>query len=106
MVPSYPPTERAGKEIERTRRWELAALHYVPDFLIRLRTEAPCHLILETKGCDELAEVKRAAALRWVAAVNADGAHGHWQFEMVRRVPDVNAALTAALERARAATNS
>jgi hypothetical protein len=31
------------------------------------------HVILETKGFDPLEEVKRAAAERWVAAVNADG---------------------------------
>ena len=35
---------------------------YVPDFIIRLRTDPPVHLILETKGFDPLEEVKRAAA--------------------------------------------
>ena len=46
---------------------------YVPDFIVRLKTDPPRHLILETKGYDPLEEVKRAAAERWVAAVNADG---------------------------------
>ena len=46
---------------------------YVPDFIVRLKTTPPIHLILETKGFDPLEEVKRAAAERWVAAVNADG---------------------------------
>lgn len=44
------------------------------------------HLILETKGFDELAEVKAAAAERWVAAVNADGQHGVWRYAMARKV--------------------
>jgi hypothetical protein len=33
------------------------------------------YLVLETKGFDDLADVKAAAAERWVAAVNADGQH-------------------------------
>jgi len=37
-------------------------------------------LILETKGWDPLEEVKREAAERWVAAVNADGTYGHWHY--------------------------
>jgi type III restriction enzyme len=44
-------------------------------------------LIVETKGCDELAEVKAAAAARWVAAVNADGRFGTWRYAMVRHGP-------------------
>ena len=44
------------------------------------------YLVLETKGFDELAEVKAAAAQRWVAAVNADGHHGTWHFAMARSV--------------------
>ena len=49
---------------------------YVPDFIVRLKIEPVEHLILETKGYDPLEDVKRAAAERWVAAVNADGAYG------------------------------
>lgn len=49
---------------------------YVPDFLVRLKSDPPQHLILETKGYDPLEEVKRAAAERWVTAVNADGTFG------------------------------
>jgi hypothetical protein len=52
---------------------------YVPDFIVRLKTEPMTHLILETKGFDELAEVKAAAAERWVAAVNADARYGTWR---------------------------
>jgi type III restriction enzyme len=45
----------------------------VPDFIIRLKTDPVVHPILETKGFDDLADVKAGAAQRWVAAVNADG---------------------------------
>ncbi len=62
---------------------------YMPDFLIRLNTEPPRHLILETKGFDPLEEVKRAAAERWVAAVNADGTYGHWQYAIAKKVADI-----------------
>jgi type III restriction enzyme len=59
---------------------------YVPDFVIRLNVPAgaePRHVILETKGYDPLRDVKKAAADRWVAAVNADGRHGHWFYRLV-----------------------
>ena len=53
-------------------------------------------LILETKGYDKLAEVKEQAAKRWIAAVNAEGRHGHWQYAMVRRPGDVRASIDTA----------
>ena len=34
--------------------------------------------------------VKKAAAVRWCAAVNAEGSFGHWQFKMARSVGEVN----------------
>jgi type III restriction enzyme len=66
---------------------------YVPDFIVRLSTTSPLNLIIETKGYDDLAEVKSAAAQRWVAAVNADGRFGRWQFTMVRKVHEVRRVL-------------
>lgn len=63
---------------------------FVPDFVIRLTGNGADHLILETKGYDELAEVKEAAAKRWVAAVNTDGRWGTWRFRMARSVGDVS----------------
>ena len=51
--------------------------------------------MLETKGFDELAEVKAAAAQRWVAAVNADGQHGTWHFAMARSVGAVKEIIDA-----------
>ncbi|MEI8190184.1 MAG: type III restriction endonuclease subunit R, partial [candidate division NC10 bacterium] len=63
---------------------------YLPDFLIRLNGEPARHLILETKGFDPLEEVKRAAAERWVAAVNADGSYGRWQYAVAKKVPEID----------------
>jgi hypothetical protein len=53
---------------------------YVPDFIIRLKTDPVVHLILETKGYDERAEIKAQAAERWVKAVSADSRHGVWKY--------------------------
>jgi type III restriction enzyme len=66
---------------------------YLPDFIVRLRAEPSLQLVLETKGFDPTAEVKAAAAGRWVAAVNADGRHGRWAYAMVRQVGDVRGVL-------------
>jgi type III restriction enzyme len=69
---------------------------YVPDFIVRLGTDPPRHLVLETKGYDPLEEVKVAAARRWVAAVNADGSYGPWAYAIAKRIADVEPALTQA----------
>lgn len=34
-------------------------------------------------------EVKRAAAERWVTAVNADGTYGKWRYAVAKKVSDV-----------------
>ena len=60
---------------------------YVPDFIIQLKSGG--HLILETKGYDPLANVKQAAAERWVKAVSTEGSYGCWRYRVVRRVSDV-----------------
>lgn len=65
--------------------------NYIPDFVVRLTSGS--HLILETKGFDDLAEVKAAAAERWVSAVNADGQYGRWSYAMARSVPAVREVL-------------
>jgi type III restriction enzyme len=70
---------------------------YVPDFLVRLKTDPRCHLILETKGYDPLEEVKRAAAERWVAAVNADGTYGAWQYAVAKKISDISLILEKAI---------
>jgi type III restriction enzyme len=72
---------------------------YQPDFIVRLRTDPPSHLIVETKGFDPLEDVKTAAAQRWVAAVTADGRYGRWAYVVARRVTDVAALVTGAATR-------
>jgi type III restriction enzyme len=67
---------------------------YVPDFLIRLKTDGNWTLILETKGYDERKEIKKAAAERWVSAVNADGTFGQWSYRMVGNPSEVRDAVT------------
>lgn len=68
---------------------------YVPDFLVRLHDVPEATIILETKGFDLLAEVKASAAARWVNAVNADGSHGQWRYELARSVSSVGEKLNA-----------
>jgi len=62
---------------------------YMPDFIIRLKCEPPIQLILETKGFDELAEIKSQAAKRWVDAVNAEGSYGLWKYAVARKPEEV-----------------
>jgi type III restriction enzyme len=69
---------------------------YVPDFLINLKVDGGCTLILETKGYDTLKDIKKAAAERWVSAVNADGSFGLWLYRMVSTPEQVRDCITAA----------
>jgi hypothetical protein len=55
----------------------------------RLKTNLPVYVIVETKGYDPLAEVRGAAADRWVKAVNAEGSYGRWAYAMARKTPEV-----------------
>jgi type III restriction enzyme len=56
---------------------------YTPDFLAVL--EVGLNLIVEVKGLSgDDAEIKQAAAKRWVDAVNLDGRFGLWTYEIVR----------------------
>lgn len=66
--------------------------NYMPDFLVRLDDEKDKnrYLILETKGYDELKDVKQQAAKRWVEAVNADGKYGQWSYAMVSKAEEIN----------------
>ncbi len=73
---------------------------YVPDFIVRLKTEPPLHLILETKGYDPLKEVKTAAAHRWAAAVNADGRYGRWAYAVAGEVGAVDGLIQATVAEA------
>lgn len=71
---------------------------YVPDFIVRLKTDPIVHVVLETKGYDPLEEVKRAAAERWVAAVNADGTYGEWRYALVKKVSHIHTTLARAAQ--------
>ena len=68
---------------------------YMPDFIVKVKTDLAIQLILETKGYDPLAEVKSAAAERWVSAVNADGRYGRWAYRIVRQPTEVTEVITS-----------
>ena len=70
----------------------------MPDFIVRLKTDPPSHLILEIKGFDPLEEVKRAAAERWVSAVNADGTYGRWIYAVAKKMTAINAIIDRAAD--------
>ena len=44
-------------------------------------------------------EAPRAAAQRWVAAVNADGQYGRWAYCVVHKVTDINRMVKEQTER-------
>lgn len=64
---------------------------YVPDFLIRLNRPGEEYLIAELKGADweGMAEVKRQAAERWCAAVNATKEFGRWSYVLAMNLGDL-----------------
>jgi type III restriction enzyme len=64
---------------------------YVPDFLIRLSDGL--NVVLETKGFDRKAELKKSAADRWVGAVNRHGGFGAWRYVLCRNVAEVRSLL-------------
>jgi type III restriction enzyme len=73
---------------------------YVPDFIIRLNTEGGAsYLILETKGFDELESIKKAAAERWINAVNVGGKYGYWQYTTAKKPEEVKKCLDRAKKR-------
>ncbi len=68
---------------------------YMPDFIVQLKTDPPVHLIVETKGFDPLGDVKRAAADRWIAAVNAEGTYGRWAYRLAKKTTEVAGLITS-----------
>ncbi|MGH9685535.1 MAG: hypothetical protein ACRD5K_00395 [Candidatus Acidiferrales bacterium] len=70
----------------------------MPDFIVRLKTDPPVHLILETKGYDPREEVKVAAAQRWVDAVNAEGSYGQWRYVIAKKTTEVPELITKTAE--------
>ena len=70
---------------------------YIPDFLIRLKTDPSVTLILEMKGFDLLAEVKANAARRWANAVNAHGGLGKWCYAVAKGPKNVTERIEEAM---------
>ena len=70
---------------------------YVPDFVARLALPGEEYLITELKGADwdGLTEVKKQAAERWCAAVNATGEFGRWRYVLAWKVGELVAELDA-----------
>ena len=68
----------------------------MPDFILRLNGQSGRRLILEIKGFDELEDIKKSAAERWINAVNADGGFGVWTYAIARKVSDVPALIASA----------
>ncbi|MGH7051530.1 MAG: hypothetical protein ACREE5_12930 [Acetobacteraceae bacterium] len=70
---------------------------YLPDFVARLAGSDEEYLIAEVKGADweNLAGVKKAAAERWCAAVNATGEFGRWHYLLAYDVGEIVAWLDA-----------
>jgi type III restriction enzyme len=70
---------------------------YLPDFVARLDLPGEEYLITELKGADwdALTEVKKQAAERWCAAVNATGEFGRWRYVLAMKVGDLVAELNA-----------
>ncbi len=64
---------------------------------LEYRKRLPLSPYLETKGFDPLEDVKKAAAERWVKAVNAEGNFGHWLYSIARKPEEVIARLNEAM---------
>jgi type III restriction enzyme len=56
-------------------------------------------LILETKGFDELESIKKAAAERWINAVNVDQRFGYWKYAVAKKPEEVRKCLDNARKR-------
>lgn len=64
---------------------------YVPDFIVQLNAGCNLKLILETKGFPDAAkDDKGQAAQRWVRALNLDGRHGEWGYEVAEHPSEVS----------------
>ncbi|MBI4606008.1 MAG: hypothetical protein HY721_28925, partial [Planctomycetes bacterium] len=50
------------------------------------------------KGFDPLEDLKRAAAERWVSAVNADGTKGRWLYAVAKEPAEIEGILRRATE--------
>ncbi|MCC7477036.1 DEAD/DEAH box helicase family protein [bacterium] len=84
--------ERLGFVIPYTDNYKRK--NFTPDFIVRAAEYPDHYLILEPKGYDMLLEKKQQAALRWCAAVNAEGSFGTWHFALLTNEKEAEACLT------------
>lgn len=76
---------------------------YLPDFLIRVRTDdgGETTVVLETKGWrNEDAKAKESAAKKWIRAVNQHGGLGRWRYEVVQDASEIPKLLRSIARRA------
>jgi len=68
-----------------------AARKYLPDFVVKLGGDR--WLLLEIKGRDGNAAVKKAAAERWCRGVSNEGRFGRWRYELCFGVSELRTAM-------------
>jgi type III restriction enzyme len=54
-----------------------------------VKLDTGVHVVLETKGHDDLEQVKTQAAERWVRAVNAEGSFGEWRYAISHAMNEI-----------------
>jgi len=100
-VEAYARNHNLGLEVPYLMEGE--ARRYLPDFLIRLRSDTPKTLVVEIKGFRGHDAMLKAQTIqnKWIPAVNRLGAFGRWAFAELRAVedfrPDLEAAITVFL---------
>ena len=73
---------------------------YWPDFIVRLKDGS--HLVLEVKGVDsQQNRTKRRFLDEWIAAVNAHGGFGFWQWDVSRNPSNIPDIIAKAVTRSR-----
>jgi type III restriction enzyme len=53
---------------------------YLPDFIVRLKSDKLRFIVIEVKGFDPIAAIKEQASQRWTRAVNRHGGYGTWSY--------------------------
>ena len=73
---------------------------YLPDFIVELDSGARSRWIVEIKGEERPEDLKnKAAAQRWVQAVNRYGRFGRWSYHYLRHPSDLAQELAQATGR-------
>jgi type III restriction enzyme len=70
-----------------------AARKYLPDFVVEMTDDS--FLIVEIKGLEGDAAIKKAAAERWCKAVTNDGRFGRWAYHICWGANDIIKVLAA-----------